>query len=111
MRGLSTGWAYRRILSECRCLDWDALLAPPALPARRIMCAPIPTRLRCFSQWSCVPLTLQREDLSVANLISCGLFGDGAAAVLIAGDKCGLSGPKILASRSVFYPETEEMMV
>jgi len=55
-------------------------------------------------------LTLQREDLSVANLISSGLFGDGAAAVLIAGDQCGLPGPKILATRSVFYPETEEMM-
>ena len=55
-------------------------------------------------------LTLQREDLSVANLISSGLFGDGAAAVLIAGDQCGLQGPKILATRSVFYPETEEMM-
>lgn len=55
-------------------------------------------------------LTLQREDLSVANLISSGLFGDGAAAVLIAGDRCGLPGPKILATRSVFYPETEEMM-
>jgi alkylresorcinol/alkylpyrone synthase len=55
-------------------------------------------------------LTLQREDLSVANLISSGLFGDGAAAVLIAGGQCGLSGPKILATRSVFYPETEEMM-
>ena len=55
-------------------------------------------------------LTLQREDLSVANLISSGLFGDGAAAVLVAGDQCGLPGPRILASRSVFYPETEEMM-
>src|SRR5258708_39986918 len=29
-------------------------------------------------------LTLQREDFSVANLISSGLFGDGAAAVLAA---------------------------
>jgi len=29
-------------------------------------------------------LTLQRDDLSVANLISSGLFGDGAAAVLVA---------------------------
>jgi alkylresorcinol/alkylpyrone synthase len=55
-------------------------------------------------------LTLQREDLSVVNLLSSGLFGDGAAAVLIAGDECGLPGPRILATRSVFYPETEEMM-
>jgi alkylresorcinol/alkylpyrone synthase len=55
-------------------------------------------------------LTLQREDLSVANLISSGLFGDGAAAVLVSGADCGLAGPAILATRSVFYPDTEEMM-
>ena len=55
-------------------------------------------------------LTLQREDLSMANLISSGLFGDGSAAVLVAGADCGLSGPAILATRSVFYPQTEEMM-
>ena len=55
-------------------------------------------------------LTLQREDLSMANLISSGLFGDGAAAEIIAGAECGLSGPRILATRSVFYPNTEEMM-
>src|SRR3981081_2704608 len=30
-------------------------------------------------------LTLQREDLSVANLISSGLFADGAAAVIVIG--------------------------
>jgi len=59
-------------------------------------------------------LTLQREDLSVANMISAGLFGDGAAAVVIAGERCDWmrpsQGPKILATRSVFYPETEGMM-
>jgi len=59
-------------------------------------------------------LTLQRDDLSVANMISSGLFGDGAAAVVVAGEKCNWmrpsSGPRILATRSVFYPETEEMM-
>ena len=55
-------------------------------------------------------LTLQREDVSMANLISAGLFGDGAAAVIVAGADCGLPGPKILATRSVFYPDTEEMM-
>ena len=55
-------------------------------------------------------LTLQRGDISMANLISSGLFGDGAAAVIVAGSECGFSGPKILATRSVFYPETEEMM-
>src|SRR5213076_1777936 len=51
-------------------------------------------------------LTLQREDLSVANLIASGLFGDGAAAVVIRG---GVN-PRLPASRSVFYPDTEELM-
>jgi alkylresorcinol/alkylpyrone synthase len=57
-------------------------------------------------------LTLQRGDVSMANLISAGLFGDGAAAVIVAGTDadCGPSGPRILATRSVFYPNTEEMM-
>ncbi|MGA2022200.1 MAG: 3-oxoacyl-[acyl-carrier-protein] synthase III C-terminal domain-containing protein [Candidatus Sulfotelmatobacter sp.] len=60
-------------------------------------------------------LTLQREDLSVANLISSGLFADGSAAVIVTGDELESSrpensGPSILATRSVFYPDTEEMM-
>jgi alkylresorcinol/alkylpyrone synthase len=55
-------------------------------------------------------LTIQKEDLSVANLISAGLFADGAAAVIVTGDQVESHGPAILATRSVFYPETEEMM-
>jgi len=55
-------------------------------------------------------LTLQHDDLSVANLISSGLFGDGAAAVIVAGAECPLPGPEILDTRSVFYPGTEDVM-
>jgi alkylresorcinol/alkylpyrone synthase len=55
-------------------------------------------------------LTLQQEDLSVANLISSGLFGDGAGAVLVAGSERESSGPEILATRSVFYPNSEHVM-
>lgn len=55
-------------------------------------------------------LTIQRDDLSVANLISSGLFADGAAAVIVAGSELESRGPKILATRSIFYPETEQMM-
>ena len=60
-------------------------------------------------------LTLQREDLSIPNLIATGLFGDGAAAAVVVGEerpavdsRCG--GPRIVASRSVFYPDTERVM-
>jgi alkylresorcinol/alkylpyrone synthase len=59
-------------------------------------------------------LTWQDDDQSVANLISTGLFGDGAAAVVIAGDDVKLpqptTGPKILATRSTFYRHTEHVM-
>ena len=55
-------------------------------------------------------LTIQRDDLSVANLISSGLFADGSAAVIVVGDDRNAAGPEILATRSVFYPHTEEMM-
>jgi alkylresorcinol/alkylpyrone synthase len=55
-------------------------------------------------------LTIQRENLSVANLISSGLFADGSAAVVVTGDEVDAPGPEIVATRSVFYPETEQMM-
>ncbi len=55
-------------------------------------------------------LTLQREDLSVPNLIASGLFGDGAAAVILTGGDVPQAGPQILATRSVFYPGTEDAM-
>jgi alkylresorcinol/alkylpyrone synthase len=57
-------------------------------------------------------LTLQRQDLSVANLVASGLFGDGAAAAVVAGaDREQREGwPRIVATRSVFYRDTEEVM-
>lgn len=55
-------------------------------------------------------LTWQRRDTSVANLISSGLFGDGAAAVVLAGEDLQRAGPQVLATRSTFYPGTEDVM-
>jgi alkylresorcinol/alkylpyrone synthase len=60
-------------------------------------------------------LTWQREDLSIANLIASGLFGDGAAAVLVTGSDFdhgsgAPTGPEILGSQSSFYPGTEDTM-
>jgi alkylresorcinol/alkylpyrone synthase len=52
-------------------------------------------------------LTLQREDLSIPNIIASGLFGDGAAAVVIGSHG---AGPEVVATRSVFYPGTERVM-
>lgn len=72
-------------------------------------------------------LTLQRQDLSIPNLIASGLFGDGAAAaVVVGGDraaalaadrpadsahpKVAALGPEVVASRSIFYPHSERVM-
>ena len=60
-------------------------------------------------------LTIQRDDLSMANLIASGLFGDGAAAVLMVGDEHARAQraqpmPCVIDSRSHFFPETEHIM-
>ncbi len=55
-------------------------------------------------------LTWQRNDLSVANLIAAGLFGDGSAAVILAGSEREAAGPEVVGTRSSFYRGTEEVM-
>lgn len=55
-------------------------------------------------------LTLQLQDLSIPNLISSGLFGDGAAAVVMVGEACEASGPSVKATRAIFYSDTERVM-
>jgi alkylresorcinol/alkylpyrone synthase len=55
-------------------------------------------------------LTWQRGDTNPAALIASGLFGDGAVAVLIAGANVKLSGPNLVASTQVFYPDTQDVM-
>jgi alkylresorcinol/alkylpyrone synthase len=59
-------------------------------------------------------LTVQRDDPSVPNLVASGLFGDGAAAVLMVGERraagLGLEGPTVRATRSRFYEDTERVM-
>jgi alkylresorcinol/alkylpyrone synthase len=55
-------------------------------------------------------LTLQQEDISIANIISSGLFGDGAAAVIVSGAERDTAGPEILATRSVLYPNSEHIL-
>lgn len=56
-------------------------------------------------------LTWQRTDQSPANLVASALFGDGAAAVVACGrDRGGIPGPRIVATRSRLYPDTERVM-
>jgi alkylresorcinol/alkylpyrone synthase len=59
-------------------------------------------------------LTLQSDDMSMANIVSSGLFGDGAAAVVMVGERraelMGIKGPRVVASHSRIYPDTEDAM-
>ncbi len=74
--------------------------------------------VRAFPDQACLllsvelcSLTVQQDDFSAANLISTGLFGDGAAAVLVGGSELdGPRGPAIVDTRSTFYPDTERVM-
>ncbi|MFI2103620.1 type III polyketide synthase [Isoptericola sp. NPDC019693] len=57
-------------------------------------------------------LTFQRDDGSTANLVSSGLFGDGASAVVVAGDAvpapAGRPSLSVVGTRSRLYPGTAE---
>ena len=59
-------------------------------------------------------LTVQRDDASLANLVASGLFGDGAAAVVMVGSgrAPGLADgqPCVVATRSRLYADTERAM-
>jgi alkylresorcinol/alkylpyrone synthase len=59
-------------------------------------------------------LTLQSGDLSIPNLIASGLFGDGGAAAVVVGARraaaIGCDGPEVVATRSVFYRDSERVM-
>jgi alkylresorcinol/alkylpyrone synthase len=69
-----------------------------------------PDRVAVLLSVELCSLTWQRSDLSIANLIASGLFGDGAAAVIVAGDQVTAYGPEIVDTASSFYPDTEDAM-
>ncbi len=55
-------------------------------------------------------LTFHFGDLSLSNLTATALFGDGAAAVLVAGEDAGLDGINILGTQSMLWPDSYEVM-
>jgi alkylresorcinol/alkylpyrone synthase len=55
-------------------------------------------------------LTIQRDDHSIANLVASSLFGDGAAAVIATGADRPVVGPRLVATRSQTYPDTEDVL-
>ncbi|ORW24747.1 stilbene synthase [Mycolicibacter nonchromogenicus] len=58
-------------------------------------------------------LTIQRDDRSVPNFVAASLFGDGAAAVIATGAnrrRSGPAAPRVLATRSRLYPDSQDVM-
>lgn len=64
-------------------------------------------------------LTWQENDASMAAIVASGLFGDGAAAVVVAGEETPHGRrptsveepcPRVVATKSTFYPNTEHLM-
>ena len=59
-------------------------------------------------------LTLQHDDTSMANVVASGLFGDGAAAVVLVGDdrarELGVTGPRCVDAHAHFFDDTERVM-
>lgn len=70
-----------------------------------------PDEVALFLSVELCSLTLQRDDLSLANLIASGLFGDGAAAVILTGARRAENcGPRVVASQATLYPDSERLM-
>jgi alkylresorcinol/alkylpyrone synthase len=59
-------------------------------------------------------LTYQPTDLSLTNLVATSLFGDGAAACVVAGPDSPLSAPRpsprLLDSRTYLFPQSHHLM-
>jgi len=59
-------------------------------------------------------LTFQPGDDSTGNLVATGLFGDGAAAVVMVGGerarRMGVTGPDVIDTVSRVYPESEDVI-
>ena len=60
-------------------------------------------------------LTIQHGDDSTANLVSSGLFGDSAAAVVMVGEqhpagRGATRGPEMVGTRSSLYPDTADQL-
>ena len=55
-------------------------------------------------------LTVQRDDVSVPNLVASGLFGEGAAAVVARGEAGEPGVARVLDTRIRLYPDSERTM-
>lgn len=53
-------------------------------------------------------LTFQRKDLTMPNMVSCAIFGDGAAAAVVTGEPG--AGPRIVDTQSYLFPDSIDAM-
>lgn len=73
-------------------------------------CRAFPHGVVLLTALECCSLTFMAGDLSKKNLVATALFSDGAAAVLVAGEQTGLAGPRLRASRSHLFPDSDRIM-
>ena len=69
-----------------------------------------PTEVGVLLSVELCSLTLQRGDDTMANFVASGLFGDGAAAVVMVGAARSEPGPAVIDTRSSYYPETTDVI-
>jgi alkylresorcinol/alkylpyrone synthase len=69
-----------------------------------------PTEVGVLLSVELCSLTLQRDDETMANFVATGLFGDGAAAVVLVGEERAEPGIRIVDTRSSFFPDTREVI-
>ncbi len=55
-------------------------------------------------------LVFSTQAVTPTDLVGAALFGDGAAAVLVAGDEVASQGPRILFTKSVLFPGSEDLL-
>jgi alkylresorcinol/alkylpyrone synthase len=73
-------------------------------------CRAFPQAVVLVLALECCSLTFMEEDVSKKNLVGTAIFGDGAAAALVAGDLAGGAGPRIRAARSHLFPDSYHVM-
>jgi alkylresorcinol/alkylpyrone synthase len=80
------------------------------LSRAREHCLAFPENRSLLVALECCSLTFMAGDLTKKNLVATSLFSDGAAAVLVGGDRTTAAGPALLASRSHLFPESYQLM-
>lgn len=73
-------------------------------------CRAYPRRRVLLTALECCSLTFLEADRSKKNLVASALFSDGAAAVLVDGAETGNSGPRMTASGSRLFADSERVM-